>query len=294
MTLNDISSTLADVVDKASQSVFSVHARRSYPLSGTAWTESLIVTTNRAVETTDIKLSDAHGDTLSASLLGRDPRRDLAILKVEDEVKPLSSLALQDLKIGQIALRLGRSGKHLRATLGIISGVTDKGMGRMRAGKQPFVLSDAASFPGFSGGPLLSSGAKVMGLGTASFSRDDSAAITTESIDKVASSLLEHGRIRRGYVGISGQPIKLPKDLASELEQRAGLLLMSVEPDSPAAKAGLVLGDTLLSLNSEKLYHASHLLDLLDDSLIDKTAELSVLRSGEVKTFEITIGEKKE
>ncbi len=154
-----------------------------------------------------------------------------------------------------------------------------------------YLQTDVVMYPGFSGGALLGADQRVIGINTSALVRGVSLTLPTSTVARVTADLLEHGRIRRGYLGVSAQPARLPKDKADSLGQETGLLLASVEPESPAVAGGLMLGDTLLTLDDLPLRHLDDLLSALADRA-GQGAKLTFLRGGEIQSCQITLGER--
>ena len=116
--------------------------------------------------------------------------------------------------------------------------------------------------------------------------------VPATTLSRVAEGLLAHGRIRRGYLGIGTQPVRLPPALAQQLSQETGLMLVSVEPDNPAETHGLLLGDTLVSLDGHQVRNVDELLALLSEERIGKDVSVRIVRSGQVQDTTISVGER--
>ena len=294
MTLQSLSNALADTLESVSPTLVSVHARRRYGVSGTVWAGDTVVTTHHTTEREeDITISLHGGETRSASLIGRDPTTDLALLEVAGG--NLSVPTWEDgesLRVGQLVLMAGRCRENLRASLGIISVLGEGWHTRSGGHIHRALRTDAQPFRGFSGGALVDASGEVLGVNTSALSRG-STTIPTETVSRVAKTLLEHGRMRRAYLGVGVQPVRLPEAYG---EQKTGLLLTSVAPESSGAKAGLVLGDTLLELNTTSQSHPLRYFDDLQaamrEDLIDQEVTFKVLRGGEVQEISVVLGER--
>ncbi|MCB9457391.1 MAG: trypsin-like peptidase domain-containing protein [Anaerolineaceae bacterium] len=155
-----------------------------------------------------------------------------------------------------------------------------------------FIQTDVVMYPGFSGGPLVDASGRVYGMNTSGFMRGLSLAVPTLTIKRVAETLLQHGRMRRGFLGISAQPVRLPEALAEQLGQDTGLLLASVETGSPAEQGGLLLGDVVVTLDGVTVEHLDELLALLSGDRVGREVPVGVVRGGELREVHVTIGER--
>ena len=184
----------------------------------------------------------------------------------------------------------GRPGQSVMATLGIISAL--KKEWRTPAGGQLdyYLQTDALMYPGFSGGPLVSAAGKFIGLNTSAMLRDVTLTIPAGTIRRVAEALLRHGRVKRGYLGVGAQTVRLPKAIAEQAGQETGLLLGSVEAGSPAERSGLFMGDTLLSLAGQRTAHLDDLLAALSGDRVGQTVPARILRGGQVTEANVMIG----
>jgi S1-C subfamily serine protease len=292
--LNELSQALASNVEALNPSIVSVHARKRLPATGVIWSaDGLIVTAHHVVRRDDdIKIGLHNGEKIDAALVGRDPTTDIAVLKADASDLAVPSWADMDaLKVGHLVLALGRPGQSAQATLGVVSALAP-GWRTPAGGKlSHYVQTDVVMYPGFSGGPLIDVEGAVIGLNTSGLMRGVSLAVPNTSLRDIVSDLKEHGRVRRGYLGIAMQPVRLPEALQADLNQETGLLIVSVEEGSPAAQGGLVLGDTIVGFNGESVQHADHLMTLLTRDSVGQTIEVKIVRGGEVKTLQVTVGE---
>lgn len=282
-----LSDALADTVSAAESGIIRVEGRRRLGATGMAWRDGIIVTAHHVLRRDEgIKVGLPGGDVVPATVVGRDRNTDLAVLRVDAELSPLA-LAGDDhpLRVGHLVLALGRPGQQVQATLGVVSAV---GGGRM----QGAIQTDVVMYPGFSGGPLVDAAGVVQGMNTSGLMRGASIAISTATVNHVVDTLIEHGHVRQGFLGVGAQPVRLPEALAEEIGQETGLLLASVEPDSPAEAAGLYMGDTITSLDGEATPHLDALLMLLTSDRVGKTMPVRVVRGGQVQELSVTIGEK--
>jgi S1-C subfamily serine protease len=155
-----------------------------------------------------------------------------------------------------------------------------------------YLQTDVVMYPGFSGGPLVNAAGEVVGLNTSALLRGVSLTVPTPTLQRVVETLLKHGRVQRGYLGVSTQPVRLPNKLRQQLGQETGLLLVAVESDSPAEQGGLLLGDTIVALDDTPIRQHDDLLVLLSADRIGATASMRIVRGGEVEEVRVTIGER--
>lgn len=290
-----ISKSAAAVVTQASPSVVRVDARRRHPASGIVWSaDGLILTAHHVVRRDDeIRVGLSDGRELPATLVGRDPSTDLALLRVE--ATGLSAVEWREegsLGVGELVLALGRPGQNVQASLGVISalGGAWRSMGGGKVSH--YIRPDLVMYPGFSGGPLIDGEGKVIGLATSALTREGGIALSAATVQPVVETLLTQGRMRRGYLGVGVQPAKLPAAVAESLERETGVLLNSIETDSPAAAAGLLVGDILVALDGEAVERPEDLTLLLQGSQVGQTVSAQIVRGGTLTELSVTVGER--
>jgi len=293
--LRNLSDALAATVATAGAGVVRVEARGRIPASGILWSpDGVIVTAHHVVEREEnIGVGLPDGQTVAAALVGRDPTTDLAVLRADAKGLTQAAVAEPDsLRVGHLALALGRPGQTVQATLGIVSALGEEW--RTPAGGQvdAYLQTDLVMYPGFSGGPLVDVSGRVLGLNTSALLRGISLTLPTPTLRRVVEALLTHGRVRRGYLGVGAQGVRLPAALEQQLGQETGLLLISVEPDGPAGQAGLLLGDTIIALDSQPVRHMDDLLALLGGERVGVSTPVRIVRGGVVQELQVTIGER--
>jgi S1-C subfamily serine protease len=272
-----------------------VEGRRGLPASGVVWSaEGEIVTASHVVTREEgLRVGLPSGDTVEARLVGRDPAADLAVLRASvTGLKPPAWLPIEDARVGHLVLALGRPGRTVQATLGVVSALG--GEWRTPEGSliERYLQTDVVMYPGFSGGPLVGADGRVIGLNTSGLVRGVSLALPAATLQRVVPMLLAHGHVRRGYLGIGAQPVRLPEDIAGQLGQETGVLLMSVEPGGPAAAAGMTLGDTLVALEGAPIRHMDDLLAALGGDRIGRPLTARILRGGKLQEMRVTAGER--
>lgn len=288
--LRDLSDAMAEAVQTAGSSVVRVEARRRMPASGIVWSaDGLIITAHHVVEYDEnIRITLPDGSRAKAALVGRDPNSDVAVLRADTSGLTVPTWAEADaVRVGHLALAVGRPGEQLQTTLGVISAVSHS-----PNDNQYFAQTDVVMYPGFSGGPLVGVTGAFIGLNTSGLMRGISLAVQTPTLRYVADSLLQHGKIRRGYLGVGVQPAKLPASVAEQLGQKTGVLVMSVEPDSPAEKGGLFMGDTIVTVDGQPVETGEDLVSSLGGARIGQTVPVRILRGGQVQEARVTVGER--
>ena len=293
--LTTLSQALVKTVETMGAGVVRVEARGRLPASGIVWSpDGVIVTANHAVERDDnIRIGLPDGETASAKLAGRDPGTDLAALRIT--AKNLTAPVWAEpetMQVGTLALALGRPGQKVLATLGILSALDEAW--RTPAGGQidHYVQTDAVMYPGFSGGPLVDTEQRILGLNTSALVRGFSLSLPAPTVRRTVEALLTHGRVRRGYLGIGAQPVRLSETISRQVSQESGLLLMMVEPRSPAEKGELFLGDILISLDGQPLREMDDLLALFSDGRVGAAVPARIVRGGELRDVRVAIGER--
>ena len=291
--LSGLSNGLADAVERVGTSLVTVHGRQRQSASGVVFADNLVVTADHVLEREeDLTIQTHDGRTLPAQFAGRDPSSDIAVLRVPDLGLAPATQAGEP-RVGQLILAVGRpSEQGPMASLGIISAVG----GPVRTGRggmlEKFIRTDATPYPGFSGGPLIDAEGAVVGITTTGMGGGIALGIPTSIAWRVAGTLAQHGSIKRGFLGISSQPVKLGEGQRGGGSQETGLLLVRVEEGSPAAKSGLLLGDILVEFDGQKVGDTDDLQSLLSGDRVGRAVPASVIRGGEQKTLQVTIGER--
>jgi len=290
--LTGLPDELAETVSRSGASVVRLEGRDRVPASGIIWsTDSIVVTAHHVLERDDnITVGLPDGETLPATLVGRDPTTDLAVLRADGlSSSPLEWSDPDNLKVGHLVLALARPGKNVQATMGIIGALGSGWRTPSGGAVDRYLQADLVMPPGFSGGPLVGATGKVLGLTTSALHRGVSLALPFPTVERVVSALLAHGRILRAYIDAGSQPARLPEMLADQLGQPTGLLVVSVELDGPAAKGGLFLRDTLVALDDKPLKHLDDLLASLDGDKIDRPIAVRLVRGGQLHDVTVTL-----
>lgn len=290
MNLQDFSEALAAAVETAGKSTVTVDARGRLPATGVVWSpDGEIITADHVVQRDEnINVTLPDGTTHTAKLVGRDPSSDLALLKIE--ASGLTVPAWADVKVGNLVLALGRA-DDLQAALSNVVSIGGPVKGGFRH-LEAYIQTDVTMFPGFSGGPLVDASGRVVGINSSALARGASVAVPVAAVRKVADALRQHGRIKRGYLGVSTQPVPLAEAVAAQAGQNSGLMVIGVEKDSPAEKGGLLQGDVLIGLGGERLTNVENLHLALGPSTVGQPVAVRLVRGGQVVELKVTVGER--
>ncbi|MFO7170707.1 MAG: PDZ domain-containing protein, partial [Chloroflexota bacterium] len=201
--------------------------------------------------------------------------------------------ASEGARVGQIILAVGRpSPSGPMASLGIVSAVG----GPLRTPRggvvEQVIQTDATPYPGFSGGPLIDSSGAVVGVLTTGLISGVALAVPAPAAWSTAETLAQQGHVKRGFLGISSQPVAIPEGQRAGRSQESGLLIMRVEPGSPAAQGGLLLGDILVGLDGQPVTDTGELQALLTGDRVGRAVPVEVLRGGQLTTLTLTIGQR--
>lgn len=285
-----LSNQLADAVARIAPSVVQVHGRRA-PASGLVFAPDTVLTTFRALgRENGVKVRSEDGRTIDAEIAGWDLTTHLAVLRAPGLNAPVAAASTATPRVGHLALAVGRSWSNaLTASAGIVAVIGGPlPTGRGRAIDQ-VIRTTAPMHKGFAGGAFVDVEGHVIGVGTAAAIRGLAVVIPAGIAWKAANDALAHGRPRRGYLGLSGQQVQLAGSQQEVAGGEQGLIVLGVLPDSPAAAAGLLTGDVILSFDATPVANPETLLDLL---VVGKIATLRVLRGEAVRDVSITVGEK--
>jgi S1-C subfamily serine protease len=294
-SLVGLSAELSGLVEANAPSVVRIEGRRRSASSGVVWSaDGLIVASHHAVDADEQVPVGLHdGRSVAAKVVGRDPGSDLALLRTDASgLQPPRWSDGGTRKPGELVLALSRPGRSTRARLGVLSAVAADWRSPSGTRFESYLETDVALHPGFSGGLLLAADGTALGVNSSGLLRGASVAVPAAVVKRVAEALLAHGSIRRGYLGIGTQPVALTPDLRSSTGQGAALIVLSVQPDSPAARGGLRLGDVLLKAGDETLTHPGALVPSLDPDKVGRELRLSVLRAGEGRELVVVVGER--
>ena len=289
-SLQDTNDTLAALASAAEPSVLRVSLGCRGAASATAWSETHAVTTARILGHDDeVRVARADGTHTKARVVGRDPGTDLALLEVEGGGLSPATFAddTSGVKLGHLVLALGRPGRATRASLRMIGAVATGVSTDAGATLDRYLETDRPVPSGFEGGPVLDLGGRVLGIQSVAAKRGADLIVPAETVRRTIDELLQHGKVRAGYLGVGVRPVRLPRAARDALGRRRGALVMGVADDSPAEKAGLHLGDVIVELDGEPIGGGRELARALR-SRFDAAVTIALWRTGALVELEIT------
>lgn len=293
--LTEFSNGLTSAVEKGGAGVVLVDARKRYPASGIALAEDLVLTADHAVTREEgIKVVPADGRSLAATIAGRDPGSDLAVLRLAERALTPATTS-EAVKVGQLVLALGRpSSAGIQASWGIVTAISGPARTSRGGMLDEYIQSETTPYPGFSGGPLINTEGEVLGLNTSGLTRGSSLTIPVKAAWRIGDALSKHGTVKRGYLGVRTQPVEVPETgrQALKREQTHGLLVLWLEDGGPAASGGLLVGDILVAVNGRAVGDAEDLFSALTSDTVGKATAVEVLRGGRPETVTVTVGER--
>lgn len=304
-SLEALSNDLAAAVERGGASVVAIHARRRIPSSGILWRRGLVVAADHTVhKDEDVRITVGDGERrrdVRATVAGRDPGTDLCILRLGDDANDLepATIARTGVRVGQLVLAVGRPGPDPTASFGVVSAIGPE-YRTWRGGRiDQLVRLDLAVYDGFSGGALLDAAGHVLGICTSGLARGAALVVPTATVERVADALVAGGgRVRRGFLGIGTQPVRLPESVRGRLAPiggdvpDVGLMIVVVEPGAPADRAGLMLGDVVVAIDDARTEDPRDVLAALGPDTVGRTVRATLVRAGAPLTLEVTVGEQ--
>jgi S1-C subfamily serine protease len=305
--LDAYSRAVIDVVDRVGSAVVKIDVKsdrsRSAAGSGSGVIvapDGLVLTNSHVVNgASSLRITTVEGRKLAARIVGDDPDTDLALVRVDAPVT-LPAATLGDskrLKRGQLVIAIGNPlGFESTVTTGVVSALGRSLRARTGRLIDDLIQTDAALNPGNSGGPLVSSRGEVVGINTAVIlgAQGICFAVASNTASFVLGELVRHGRVRRAFIGVSGQRTAVPRRLrhAAGLAQDSAVVVVAVEPRSPAERAGLAIGDIVVGLDGQVVAGADDLIRFLTGEKIGRTVEIDLLRSGQRQRVTLTPEER--
>jgi S1-C subfamily serine protease len=292
---SELSSATAASVSAVADRIVQIHGRPRRPASGIVVGPDRVVTTNHSVEWEDERLivRAADGRKLHAEVAGRDPRLDVVLLRVAGLVASPIVFSTAPTPTGTLALIVGRTwAGRVQARLSVITDIA----GPVRSwGGAPFdrLLSlDVGPYAGFSGSAVVLADGGLAGIATAGIFRGHGLGVPAPALQQSLDAIEKHGGIKRGYLGVTSQPVRLPARQRGEGSRDRGLLVLGVAPDSPADAAGLLVGDVLVGFDGHEVDDPETLLGLLTADRVGREVPLAVVRGGAPQQVKVAVRER--
>lgn len=299
--LRALSDDLTAAVERAARSVVAIHARPRIAASGIYWRDGVVVAASHTIrKEQEITVTLPNGTRTPANLIGRDGGTDLAVLRLDappaGAAVSVPVLAPADaLRVGALVLAVGRPGDDgISTSLGVISATSDRWRTWSGGEIDRFVRLDLSIYDGFSGGALVDADGNLLGVNCSALARGTPLTIPNATVDRVVDALLTRGHVARAYLGVAMQPARLTNALAERLglADPRGVLVVMVESDSPADRAGLLVGDLIVAAAGNPVAEPQDVAELLGGERVGAALELSVVRGGERRSLTVTVGER--
>ena len=288
---NQLSKSISDTIEAVQGSVVAVASGGRSSTSGVVWRSGVVVTTLQGVRRREGIEVLHRGEPVGASLIGVDPTTDLAVLRIASDLVPVQSVTDGDLRAGQVVLAVGRSRLgDISAACGIVAR-TGKAWRTWRGGQiDRLIRPDVQLYVGQEGSALVCEKRQVLGINSTALARQAVITIPAQTIDRVVDALIERGHMPRPFLGIAMQPVPVPEPVRSFFAEDAeqALLITHVEPKAPAAVAGVMVGDLILSVGGESVPGVREILNRLANLRIGDTISLVVIRGG--AEVDLTVG----
>ena len=284
----------AQIVELAASSIVAVHGGSRRSSSGIHWRSGVIVTAEERLEGDDnIKVTLPGGRLVEASLVGRDPTTDVGVLRFQPDDLPIASIVDGSPRPGHIVLAVGNYEGGPLAALGIIA-IAGGAWHSVRGGTiDSLIRLDLVLSPAAEGGALIDVQGRVVGMAVLG-PRRRALAIPGSTINRAVDQLLARGHVFRGYLGASLQPVKRePASNGSQsLGSGRGVLIVSLDPDGPSARAGMLVGDIVTAWDGKPIDRVREIMRLLGPESVGRTVDLSLIRGGTPAALKVVIGER--
>ena len=280
-----VGNVFADAVERAAPGIVAVHGRQRLPATGTAWLRDgdgvVVVTASHVVEREDqITVGLEDGSQVEATLLGRDMTRDLAVLRIEHDALAPVDIAAGEPRVGTLVMAVGRP--YIPATQASLGAVVFVGSIRFRNFRTGRLIhADPTLYPGFSGGPMISSTGAVVGINTSGAAQSGGVTIPASRVSRIVQDIVQYGFVQTAWIGVTVQQVDLDQAATEHApSQETALMVQGAEEDTPAAAAGVHVGDILIAMDGQPLEDVTDLQHALCHERIGDVVNLGVLRNG--------------
>lgn len=292
-----LSNALAQATDRTAASAVAVHTETRGSSSGVVWRSGVIVTAEHALRRDeDIQITLPDGRVVSATIAGRDASTDLAVLKCAEATSAVAEPGdVATIKPGSLALVVGRTrASGPVAALGAVSLVVAERRAWTGAALAPYIRLDIGVQPTAVGGAVVDPQGRIVGIATPRFARFGAIAVPVPTVNRVVDTLLQKGRIPRGYLGVGLQPVRLPAGLLASSTRRVktATIVLDVAPAGPAHNAGILIGDLILSIDGNEIRHPGDVHSALGPESVGKILSVDLSRAGKAQQVQITVAER--
>jgi len=290
--LFEFSKALAARVAAAKDGVAAISVGGGRHLTGTLWQSDLLVASEQSLpKRTEFEVLAERGSPVTATLVGRDPGTNIAVLK---SAKPLAArpIVSAEPQVGALVLAIGADSQgSVRARLGLVNAVGPQWHSRAGGRIDHHIALDIRIGSSEEGGPVIDAMGRYLGISTFG-PRAKILVIPATTIDRIVPALVANGRIKRGWLGVTLQRVAIPDGLAQTAEQSTGVMVMSIAENGPAAAAGLLPSDIILSVDGKSTARLRNITSRFGTDSIGQKAELRLIRGGEVISLQLTISER--
>jgi S1-C subfamily serine protease len=292
--LASLADSTAELVERAARSVVAVHSGGRRPASGIHWRSGIVVTAEEVLEQDEnIKLALPGGRLVEASLAGRDPTTDVAVLRFQPDGLPVAATTSAALRAGETVLAVGSYEGSPLAALGIVALAGGPWHSTRGGTIDNFIRLDLALSPLGEGGALVNAHGQVVAM-TVLGPRHRAIAIPASTIERSVDQLLARGQVFRGYLGAGLRPIGRGRASggAAGSDEGRGVLVVSIDPEGPSRRAGLLLGDIVTAWNGKPIARVREVMQLLGPESVGTTVDLSLTRGGAPAALQVVVGER--
>jgi S1-C subfamily serine protease len=289
-----LSNQIAETIEAVQDSIVTVHGGGRSTSSGVVWRPGVVVTVRHGLRRTD-SLQVAHrGEPVHAALAGSDAGTDLAVLSVETDA-PAQTGGATPARVGELVLSVGRSALgDISASAGIIASL-GSGWRTWRGGQMDSLIRpDLQLYVGQSGSALVNESRQVLGINSTALARNAVITVPTATIDRVVDAILERGHVPRPYLGAAMQAVPVPEGLRSQFGQGVdeALLVLHVEANAPAAVAGILVGDLLLSVDGQEVHNVHAVQHQISSLKVGDPVAVAVIRGGVKMDLKVILADR--
>jgi S1-C subfamily serine protease len=293
---NSLSKSISEAIEAVQDSIVTIHGGGRSTSSGVVWRPGVVVTVRNGLRRSEVAKVARGGEPFDASVAGTDAGTDLAVLRVEsNSLKPAETSDLDSARVGEVVLSVGRSVLgDISASSGIITRLGSPWR-TWRGGQIDRLLRpDVRLYVGQSGSALVNEQHRILGINSPGLARNAIITVPTQTIDRVVDAILERGHVPRPFLGVAMQPVPVPETLRTQFAEGADqvLLVLHVEPNSPAASAGVLVGDLIVSLNGDPVHDVRNALHRIARLSVGDSVSLVVIRGGGRMELSLTVADR--